>query len=151
MSGIAGLRGTGDFGTDERPKSFREGILKFNPNGESPIFALTAKAGKFTIKDPEFAWWHEGNNLIRLQVNGAHAAGDTTINVNSADPTTGTLGANYGTATHLKPGDLLFVEPAADAAAFTQEVIMVTNVVSDAQFQALRGAAGTTAGAIANG
>jgi hypothetical protein len=40
MSGIAGLRGTGDFGTDERPKGFREGILFFNPNGEAPIFAL---------------------------------------------------------------------------------------------------------------
>lgn len=150
MSGIAGLRGTGDFGTDERPKSFREGILKFNPNGEAPIFALTSKAGKMNIKDPEFAWWHEGNNLIRLQVNGAHASGDTTINVDSADPTTGTLGANYGTATHLKPGDLLFVEPAADAAAFTQEVIMVTNVVSDTQFQVSRGAAGTSAASIAN-
>lgn len=150
MSGIAGLRGTGDFGTDERPKSFREGILKFNPNGESPIFALTSKAGKHTIKDPEFAWWHEGNNLIRLQINGAHAAGDTTINVDSVDPTVSTLGANYGTATHLKPGDLLFVEPAADAVAFTQEVIMVTNVISDTQFQASRGAAGTSAASISN-
>jgi len=37
MSGIAGLRGTGDWGTDERPKSFREGILRFNPNGTAPF------------------------------------------------------------------------------------------------------------------
>ncbi len=27
MTAVAGLRGTGDFGTDERPKSFREYIL----------------------------------------------------------------------------------------------------------------------------
>ena len=38
MFGIAGLRGTGDWGLDERPKSFREGILRFNPNGTAPIF-----------------------------------------------------------------------------------------------------------------
>jgi hypothetical protein len=43
MSGIAGLRGTGDWGTDERPKSFHEGILRFNPNGTAPIFALSSR------------------------------------------------------------------------------------------------------------
>jgi hypothetical protein len=52
MSGIAGLRGTGDWGTDERPKSFREGILRFNPNGTAPIFALSSKAKKRTVTDP---------------------------------------------------------------------------------------------------
>ena len=45
MSGVAGLRGSGDWGTDERPKNFREGILRFNPRGTAPIFALTSKAG----------------------------------------------------------------------------------------------------------
>lgn len=150
MVAVAGLRGTGDFGADERPKDFREGILKFNPNGEAQIFALSAKAGKSPKSDPEFSWWHEGNNIIRLQVNGAHAAGDTTINVDSVDPTGTTLGANWGVATHLKPGDLLTVEPAADAVAFTGEVIEVTNVLSETQFQARRGAAGTSAASIAN-
>src|ERR1043165_7720799 len=98
MSGIAGLRGTGDWSTDERPKSFREGILFFNANGESPIFALTSKAGKHKITDPEFSWWNEGNVLVRMQVNGAHAAGDTLINVDTVDPPSTTLGANWGTA-----------------------------------------------------
>lgn len=150
MAAIAGLRGTGDFGADERPKDFREGILKFNPNGESPIFALSSKAGKSVKTDPEYSWWHEGNNVIRLQVNGALGSGDTTVVVDSADPTISTLGANYGEATHLKPGDLLAVEPAADAVAFTGEIIEVTNVISPTQFQAKRGAAGTSAASIAN-
>lgn len=150
MSGIAGLRGTGDWGTDERPKSFREGILFFNANGESPIFALTSKAGKHKITDPEFAWWNEGNVLVRLQVNGAHAAGDTLINVDTADPTSTTLGANWGTATHLKPGDLLLVEPATDNATYNPEIIEVDNVLSDTQFTAKRGRAGSSAASISN-
>src|SRR6478736_4793921 len=112
MSGIGGLRGTGDFSTDERPKDFRSNILFFNPNGEAPIFALSAKAGKRIVKDPEFNWWAEGNALVRLQMNGAANSTDTLLNVDSADPTSTTLGANYGTATQLKPGDLLMVEPA---------------------------------------
>jgi hypothetical protein len=150
MSGIAGLRGTGDWGTDERPKSFREGILRFNPNGTAPIFALSSKAKKRSVTDPEFAWWCEGNVITRLQVNGSHAAADTLINVNSADPTASTLGANLGTATNLKPGDILLVEPTADTTTFTNELLEVDDVLSDTQFTARRGAGGTTAAVIAN-
>ncbi len=150
MSGIAGLRGTGDWGTDERPKSFREGILRFNPNGTAPIFALSSKAKKRTVTDPEFAWWSEGNVLIRLQIVGAHASTDTLINVDSVDPTSTTLGANLGTATNLKPGDILLVEPATDSATFTNELIEVDDVLSDTQFTARRGVGGTTAASIAD-
>lgn len=150
MSAIAGLRGTGNWGTDERPKNFREGVLRFNPNGTAPIFALTSKAGKRTTDDPEFSWWAEGNALVRLQVSAQAAAGDTLINVDSADPGASTLGANYGTATHLKPGDILLVEPTADNATFDHELIEVDNVLSDTQFTVRRGAGGTTAATIAN-
>lgn len=147
---LAGLRGTGDWGTDERPKNFRSGILRFNPNGTAPIFALTGKAKKRTVDDPEFAWWAEGNTLIRLQVNGALGASDTTVTVDTADPTSTTLGANWGTATNLKPGDILLVEPATDNATFDNELIEVVNVISDTQFTASRGVGGTTAASIAN-
>lgn len=149
MSGIAGLRGTGDWGTDERPKNFRESILFFSPNGDAPIFALTSKAGKKSVDDPEFSWWAEANTLFRLQINGALAAGDTTITVDSVDPTASTMNALYGTATHLKNGDLLLVEK-ADQTTFDNEVIMVDTVLSDTQFTALRGQGGTTAATIAN-
>jgi Family of unknown function (DUF5309) len=150
MSGIAGLRGTGDWGTDERPKNFREGILRFNPDGTAPVFALTSKAGKRNTDDPEFSWWAEGNVLIRLQVNGAHASGDTLINVDSVDPTSTTLSANLGTATHLKNGDVLLVEPTTDSATFNHELIRVTEVQSDTQFTVQRGVGGTTAASISD-
>jgi Family of unknown function (DUF5309) len=152
MSGVAGLRGTGDWGTDERPKDFRENILFFNPNGESPIFALTAKAGKRVVKDPEFAWWCEGNALVRVQTTSTTvAATDTLINLQSADPTATTLGANYGTGTMLKPGDLLVVEPAtsvAETQAYAPELMEVDAVLSDTQITVKRGAGGSTAGSI---
>lgn|SRR5262245_17407849 len=150
MSGIAGLRGTGDWSTDERPKSFRENILFFNPNGTAPIFALTSKGRKKSVTDPEYAWWNEGNVLVRLQANGTFAAGDTMIVVDSADPTSTTLGANRGQATNLKPGDILLVEPVADAVVFNHELIEVDDVLSDTQFVARRGVGGTTAATIAN-
>lgn len=150
MSGIAGLRGTGNWGTDERPKNFREGILRFGPAGTAPIFGLTSKAGKKTVDDPEFSWWCEGNAIIRLQVNGALGSTDQIVTVDSADPTSTTLGANLGTATNLKPGDLLLVEPTADNATFDHELIQVTDVMSDTQFSVLRGVGGTSAASIAD-
>ena len=137
-------------GYGRAPKVVSRGNLRFNPNGTAPIFALSLKAKKRSVTDPEFAWWSEGNVLIRLQVNGAAAAGDTIINVNSVDPTLTTMSANLGTATNLKPGDILLVEPAVDAAAFTQELIEVDDVLSDTQFTARRGVGGTTAGTISN-
>lgn len=153
MSAIAGLRGTGDWGTDERPKNFRELILRRNPNGMTPLFALTAKAGKETTDDPEFAWWDESSDIVRLQVSGAHAAGDTTIVVDSSDPSASNPGIVYGAANHLVPGDVLLVEKSTEPAAYSAsnfEHILVTAVISATQFTVQRGYAGTTAATIAD-
>lgn len=153
MSGVAGLRGTGDWGTDERPKDFRESILFYNPNGTAPIFALTGKAGKKTVTDPQFFWWAEPNTLWRGVMAATLVASDTTVTINSADPTATTPGALWGTATHLKPGDLLMVEGTADAAfsAATNELIQVQTILSDTQFTVSRGVGGTTPAGIPTG
>ena len=148
MTAFAGVRGTGNWGADERPKNFREGILWLNPNGTAPIFALTAKMGKKVTNDPEYSWWDEPNNLIRLQVKGALNKNATTCVVDSADPTSTTLGVNYGTGLNLVPGDLLMVEPSADVASLSTEIVKVTAVASATNFTISRGAAGTAAAAI---
>lgn len=151
MTGIAGLRGLGDFGTDERPKSFRETILWRTPWAQgTPFTALTSKIKSTPVDDFEFHWWDEPIALVRLQVNGSLSSTDTLVVVDSADPTAATPNANWGVAKHLKPGDLLLVEPATDAATFDHEVIMVQQVISDTQFIAFRGAQGTTPASISN-
>lgn len=150
MSAVAGLRGTGDWGTDERPKNFREMILFRQPQGDTPMTALMGKAGKQSVDDPEFSWWDESVTLVRLQVNGALTSGDLLVTVDSADPTTSTPTADWGTATHLVPGDILMVEPTTDAASFTPEYVEVTEVLSDTQFTVKRGQCGSSAGSIGN-
>jgi hypothetical protein len=150
MSGIAGLRGTGDWGSQERPTNFRERILFISPNGNAPIFALTSKAGKYSVNDPQFSWWAESQNLVRLVVNGALGTTDTLVTVNGVDPTNTTMAALYGAATNLKQGDILLVEPTADASTWTNEMLQVDTVVSDTQFTVRRGAGGSTAASISN-
>lgn len=152
MAAVAGLRGTGDWGTDERPKNFRELIMFRNPNGSAPIFALTSRIQEESVDDPEFSWWDEPNDLIRLQINGALNSTTTAFVVDSGDPDAANPGNLYGLATHLKPGDLLLVEPAlgAEVQTWQNEIVMVTAVASATAFTASRGQAGSTAAAIAD-
>jgi len=147
---VAGLRGTGDWGTDERPKNFRELIMFRNPNGSAPLFALTARIASESVNDPEFNWWDEPNDLIRLEVNGALNSTATAIVVDSPDPTAASPGLPYGLATHLKPGDLLMVEDPTESQTFTHELIQVTAVATATAFTATRGVAGSAAAAIAD-
>jgi hypothetical protein len=52
-----GMRGTGDWATDERPLNWRQGILYLYPNGSAPLTALLSKMAEETTTDPQFHWW----------------------------------------------------------------------------------------------
>jgi hypothetical protein len=149
MAAVAGLRATGDFGTDERPKNFREMILFRDPAGTAPIFALTSRGKKKIVDDPEFSWWDEPNGNVRLQINGSFGSSDTLLTVDTTDPDSSSPAAQWGLATHLKPGDLLQVEKTGTA-TYDNEFVEVTAVISTTQFMVRRGVAGSTAASIAN-
>ena len=135
---VMGLRGTGDWGTDERPKNFREMILWRNPNGSAPLTALMSKMRKSATTDPEFSWWEEELAPIRLEVNGLiTTVSHTTITVDGGD------------ARDLVAGDLLMVEKAT-VTTYSYEILEVAAVQSATQFTVTRGAADTTAAAIPN-
>lgn len=143
MTFFAGLRGTGSFGTGERPEDFREMILWTNPNGSSPLFALSAKMKKESCSDPQIHWWEETNDIAYATLNGAILDGvDTTFVVDVA-----ALG--IGGALQFQPGDLLQVEE--DAEPYVTEIVEVVSVTDDANLTVIRGAAGTTAEAISDG
>lgn len=135
MASIAGLRGTGDWGTDERPKNFREMILWRNPNGSAPLTALMSKMRASATDDPEFAWWEEELNPIRVLTTSAHTTSEATIDIDEGD------------ARDLVAGDLLLVEKAT-VTTYSYEVLQVTAVTSATQFTVTRGAANTTAATI---
>lgn len=137
MPYFAGLRGTGSFGADERPKNFREMILWLNPNGSAPLYALTSKGKTEPVNDPEFSWWEETLTICRLNVTPAIASTVTTTFVVSSG------------ALELIPGDLLQVEK-AQVAAYDNEIVRVVSITSDTTFVVQRGAAGSTAATLAD-
>lgn len=57
MSAFLGMRGTGDWETDERPLNWRQGILKLYPNGDAPLTAMLSKLSESSVDDAEFNWW----------------------------------------------------------------------------------------------
>lgn len=52
-----GMRGTGDWQTNERPTSYRQKILEYYPNGSAVITAITSMMGGEKVDDPVFNWW----------------------------------------------------------------------------------------------
>lgn len=135
MASIAGLRGTGDWGTDERPKDFRETILWLDPNGQAPLQGLMSKMGSESTSDPEFSWWEEKLTHNRVQVQAEALAGATTL----------TLGTDE--AWGCVAGDLFMVETAGGI--WTNEIVKVnTDPVAGNAIVVTRGFAGTTAATI---
>jgi hypothetical protein len=57
MAGFLGMRGTGDWVTDQRPKNWRESILYLYPNGMAPLTGLLSKMGNEKVDDPQYYWW----------------------------------------------------------------------------------------------
>lgn len=139
LGAIAGLRGTGSWGTDERPKNFREMILWRRPNGRAPLTALLSKTKSQKLDDPEYSWWEEELNLVRVQVNytTGFSTTDTTITVDGSD------------AKELVAGDVLMKE-AALTTSYAHELVVVSSITNTTTMVIQRGQAGTTATSMAD-
>ncbi len=134
MATVAGLRGTGDWGPDERPKNYRETILFLEPNGQAPLQALMSKMGSESTDDPEFNWWEEKLTHVRVRVNGA------------LNNTATTLVVDEGALQAVK-GDMFIVESAGGM--WVNEIVFISaDPTSDTSLTIKRGFAGTTAAAI---
>lgn len=136
LDSVAGLRGTDSFGTDERPKNFRELILWRDPNGSAPLTALMSKMKKETTDDPEFAWWEEEQKAVRVKVSATITTTITTVALVTTEDST---------ALDLVAGDLLLAE-VAEVTTFGFEIVEVTSTPTTIGTVAItRGSAGTTA------
>jgi len=80
MSYFLGMRGTEDWGTNVRPKNWREMILYLYPNGQAPLTAMLAKLGKEATNDPEFNWWTQSLASIGVDITNVY----TNVGLDSA-------------------------------------------------------------------
>ncbi len=86
MAAITGLRGTGEFSTDFRPKNYRELFTLLEPNGNAPLNALLAMGSSESTNDPEYKNFRDELPDRAMQVNGAVASTTTgTITIDASD------------------------------------------------------------------
>jgi len=86
MAAIQGLRGSGEFSTDFRPKNYRELFTLLEPNGNAPLNALLAMGSSEPTDDPEFKNFRDELPDRKMTVNGAVASTSTgTITIDASD------------------------------------------------------------------
>jgi len=138
-----GLRGSGDWGSNERPTNFREMILWRNPNGSAPLTALLSKTASRRVNDAQFSWWEEELAPITLTL----ASQATTTSITSFVFSSG--------ANALVPGDILLLDPTGATSATgdtaTYELAQVVAITSDTNITVSRSFAGTTAASLITG
>ena len=78
MAGIQGLRGTGQFTNDFRPKNYRELFSLLEPNGNAPLNALLSMTSSEATDDPEFKNFRDELPERKLIVDGAVSSASTT-------------------------------------------------------------------------
>lgn len=85
MSTVLGLKGTGNFDSDQRPKNYRQVIMLLYPNTKAPLTAILGFLKEEATDDPEFKNFLKGLPTQRQTVSGAQTAGDTTIELTAAN------------------------------------------------------------------
>jgi hypothetical protein len=74
-----GMRGTGDWATDQRPKNWRETVLMRYPNGSAPLTAIMSKMGSEKTDDAEFNWWTKGLPAQSAAVTGVYTDSNLSV------------------------------------------------------------------------
>jgi len=88
MAAIQGMRGTGEFGTDFRPKNYRELYTLLEPNGNAPLNAMLAMGSSSSTNDPEYKNFRDALPERRVTVNvvdGSASAADAEFVISGDD------------------------------------------------------------------
>jgi len=71
-----GMRGTGDWVTNQRPENWRQQILYLYPNGMAPLTAILSMMGGESVDDPKFHWWTQEQSAVGGEVAGVYTVSD---------------------------------------------------------------------------
>jgi len=112
MAAIQGMRGTGEFGTDFRPKNYRELYTLLEPNGNAPLNAMLAMGSSSSTNDPEYKNFRDALPERRVTI-------DSGLTTGAGDDSDGSFSVSGDDRKFIVPGVIL-------VAATTGEVMRVT-------------------------
>lgn len=91
-----GTQTTDNWGTDERPENWRQGIMYRFPNGRAPLTAMTSMASTEPVDDPVYHWWTQGNPEQKAEFTAGQVFNDSALS------SAYTSGAVKGTVLYVK-------------------------------------------------
>ena len=124
---IQGMRGTGEFDADHRPKNYRQAYLMLEPNGSAPLQAMLSMGASEATDDPEYKQFRD--ELPERRITVATAVGDTS---------TGSVVVNAGDDVKFAVKDAILVNTE------TMEVMRVTADTTGTTVSVDRNVGGTT-------
>ena len=74
-----GMRGSGDFVTNQRPLNWRQQILYLYPNGMAPLTAILSMTKGESVDDAEFNWWTQTQTTVQGAVAGIFTVADLSV------------------------------------------------------------------------
>lgn len=74
-----GMRGTGDWVTNQAPENWREQILYLYPNGMAPLTAILSMLSSEQTDDARFHWWTQEQSSVQGDVAGVFTDAALTV------------------------------------------------------------------------
>ena len=138
--GFLGMRGTGDWATNQRPENWRETILYLYPNGSAPLTAIMSMLGDEKTDDPVFHWWTKTLPAQGGAISDVYTDAACTAALASAQSTAAgvTLYAKVtlSVATHFRVGHQVLLRDASDYAVDTNALV-VSKATLDATYASI--------------
>ncbi len=106
-------------GGNERPQDWLQMVFLLFTNGDVPFTALFGQLPNTTGSDIRANWFESSEQTLEIQANGAHTAGDTTIDFHETDGSTEASPILKNGMEHQDSGELLLVTGEASAGPVT--------------------------------
>lgn len=87
--GFLGMKGTGDWATNQRPENWRQQLLRLYPAGSTPLTAILSMMKTRPTNDSVIHWWTKALPRQRTKINGVY----TDANLTNAYTGAGAAGA----------------------------------------------------------
>lgn len=154
MAGFLGMRGTGSWADDQRPETWRQGIMKQFPNGSVPLTAMTSMMPDEKVTDPKFHWWDkdlETQTATGVNVYDDSALGTPASGTSHSAGTTVYVKVDATEVKHFRPGHAVIMTLASNpvtTSAFGQ--VQATSVNGSSSYVAVNLLIATTLSEITN-
>jgi len=121
MAGIQGIRGTGEFSADFRPKNYRELFTLLEPNGNAPLNALLAMGSSEATDDPEYKNFRDELPERTLKINNGSGYNNSATSLTIDDSDDNKYAINGAIVVNSNTGEVMHVS--ADTTATTLTVV----------------------------